>query len=314
MKKILIIGGTGYIGSAVYKYFTQPSPPKFDVDTVDLEWYGNYVNPKNIIMDYRLLTKEQLAKYDAVILLAAFSSPTVCTNSGTPATISNNVTNFATLLPKLRPGQKFIYASSITVYAGMSGELNEERPLINVAQNSYDFSKQDCDRIMLMYPEIEYYGLRLATVCGVSNNWRSDIMVNAMTQSALLNDEVKVFNPSAKKPILHIEDLCRAIDYIIYNPQDNRGFYNLASYNGVTEEIAKVVADTLNTRLTVLSSAGMVHAGLPATAYDLYVSSKKFEETFNFKFLGSTTAITWEISKNIIKVHPTKRIECIKYV
>jgi nucleoside-diphosphate-sugar epimerase len=314
MKKVLLIGGTGYIGSQVYKWLLSDTLVTYQVDTVDLEWYGNFVNPNNLIMDYRLLTKEQLAKYDAVILLAAFSSPAVCTNSGTAATISNNVTNFASILPKLRSGQKFIYASSITVYAGLDGELDENRPLIAPPTNSYDFSKQDCDRIMLLYPDVEFYGLRLATVCGISENWRSDIMVNAMTANAIKTNEIKVFNSQAHKPILHIYDLLRALQYILHSEKDHRGFYNLASYNGITEEIAQIVADVTNSKLITLSKDQMVAAGLPTTGYDLTVSTKKFEQTFDFKFRGTTSDITTMIVNNIDKVHATKRVDGIKYV
>ena len=42
MKKILIIGGCGYVGSELYNSMKN----SYEVDTVDLEWYGNHVNEK----------------------------------------------------------------------------------------------------------------------------------------------------------------------------------------------------------------------------------------------------------------------------
>ena len=48
MGRILIIGGCGYIGSQLFVYLKNKG---YKVDTVDLEWYGNYVNPKNFKTD-----------------------------------------------------------------------------------------------------------------------------------------------------------------------------------------------------------------------------------------------------------------------
>ena len=56
MEKILIIGGCGYIGSQLYQHLQTI----YDVDTVDLEWYDNYVNDKNVVKDMSLLTSHEL--------------------------------------------------------------------------------------------------------------------------------------------------------------------------------------------------------------------------------------------------------------
>jgi nucleoside-diphosphate-sugar epimerase len=330
-KKVLILGGVGYVGSALYKFLrdimgTTTTPTSgntwncvfhslYEVTTMDLEWFGNYTNPDNIAMDYRNLTTEQLAKYDVVVHLAAYSSPAICKNSGWDSVVTNNIQNFLTLLPKLHPHQKFIYASTIAVYqSGQKEMLTEDHPLLITPSNSYEFSKVECDKAMQLFPEIEYYGLRLATLSGIADNWRSDLMVNAMTDNALKTDEVKVFNPHNSKPILYIQDLCRAIKAIIDSRTDNRGFYNLTSYNDITEDIAEAVVSVTNSKLTVLDSDAMAANGLPATAYDFVISTKKFEEVFGFKFAGSTERITQEIVDKIELVHATKRIEGKKYL
>jgi nucleoside-diphosphate-sugar epimerase len=336
MKRVLIIGGTGYIGSALYKHLTEqktmsvrevphngwliqkPSSPilsKYLVDTVDLEWFGNFTNPNNFIMDYRDLTPEQLAKYDVVVLLAGHSSVPMSNNSDAQSTFKNNVDNFVQLLGKLRAGQRFIYAGSSSVYNGIPDDDVTEDYLLLAPSNVYDYTKQDIDRFAALFPDIEYYGLRFATVNGISDNLRTDIMINMMVENAVLNNEVKLFNPGIRRPILHIKDLCRAIQAIIDSKEDKRGIYNLSSFNATAGGIAEGVADVAGVDLKRVSQQDVektLNSKLP-TAYDFSISAKKFEETFDFKFSGTLKTIVEEVQEYYENVHKEKRIKAFKY-
>lgn len=331
MKKILIIGGTGYIGSALYRFLTGqmernenvPMPiyyslkMKYQVDTIDLEWFGNTVNPNNTIMDYRNLTAEQLAKYDVVILLAGHSSVPMANNSDPESTFKNNVRNFVNLMHKLRPGQKFIYAGSSSVYNGIPDDNVTEDYKLLAPSNIYDLTKQDIDLYAsVSFPHIESYGLRFATVNGSSQNLRTDIMINAMVETALIEKEVKLFNPTIRRPILHIRDLCRAFQAIIDCPDDRRGVYNLSSFNGTSGMIAEGVADTLGVNLAVYEQGKIeqvVGSKLPP-AYDFSVSAEKFCKTFNFQFEGDISKIVEELANTYERVTTGKRIRPVNYV
>ena len=206
-KKILIIGGCGYIGSALRSsmYFD------YHIDTVDLGWFGNVIAPHNIPLDYRNLTPEQLAEYDVIVLLAGHSSVPMSNNSDVQSTFKNNVVNFLELLPKLRKGQKFIYAGSSSVYNGIPDDNVTEEYKLLAPSNIYDLTKQEIDRLIMLYPDIEYYGLRFATVNGFSPNLRTDIMINMMVENVLHNGVINLTNTSIRRPILHMVDLCNAI-------------------------------------------------------------------------------------------------------
>src|SRR5581483_9292443 len=104
--KIVILGGCGYIGSRLFTYLTEKN---YSVDTVDLEWFGNYVNPKNIIANFDDLPKKFYDKYDVVILLAGHSTVGMCQNDAL-GSLENNIASFVNLTQKLQK-QKFIYAS-----------------------------------------------------------------------------------------------------------------------------------------------------------------------------------------------------------
>lgn len=325
-QKILIIGGTGYIGSALYLKLTEKdrlicpdywelSGPSYVVDTVDLEWFGNFVNPKNIKMDYRKLPAEFIQDYDVVILLAGHSSVPMANNSDPQSTFKNNVDNFVALLMKMKQGQKFIYAGSSSVYNGIPDDNVTEDYLLLNPSNTYDMTKQDLDRYISLFPHIEFYGLRFATVNGVSSNLRTDIMINAMVETAIKEREVKLFNENIRRPILYIDDLVKAIISIINEVNDKRGVYNLSSFNStagmIAEGVARVVGVNLR-RVQQVDVERVLNSKLP-TAYDFSISSKKFEETFNFKFNGTVESIASQVMNNFEKTNSGKRIKAVKY-
>jgi UDP-glucuronate 4-epimerase len=279
--KILIIGGTGYIGSQLYCDLIKD----FEVDTIDLEWFGNYVNPKNTKLNYNLIHKEKLDEYDVVILLAGHSSVPMCLNSMVPA-FQNNVVNFVDLLNKLSH-QKFIYASSSSVY-GNTGSMPAKEDWDRFRpKNYYDLTKQEID----FYAElssIEYYGLRFGTVNGPSPNLRVDIMINKMYHEAKQIGYINMFNSNISRPILGIYDLCYAIRRIIQEG-DHRGIYNLASFNGVVKDIIHSVGESVKVDII-----DMGHT----PSYNFSIDTLKFEDVYKFKFKDTIQSIVDKLSDN----------------
>ena len=68
MKKVLVVGGGGFIGT---RLVTELHKKKYDVTVVDLFWFGNYI-PKGIkiIKENAMnLQPEDVEGYDSVIFL-----------------------------------------------------------------------------------------------------------------------------------------------------------------------------------------------------------------------------------------------------
>lgn len=281
--QILIIGGCGYLGSRLFEYLKKK---KYYVDTVDLEWFGNTSNPNNIKKNYRFLSARFLKKYNTIILLAGNSSIPM-SEKKMLHTFRNNVINFLYLLDKIG-SQKFIYASSSSVYGSTrKNEVTEEYDRY-IPTNYYDLSKKEIDYYAHL-SKVNYFGLRMGTVCGYSPNLRVDVMINKMFESAMNNKEITIFNKDFYRPILGIEDFCRAINVIIRKNKPS-GIYNLASFNMTIEKIAKKVARKVGkTKITVV--------GKNLTYYNFSVNTKKFEETFNFEFKDSVDTILKSLSK-----------------
>jgi nucleoside-diphosphate-sugar epimerase len=276
-KSVLVIGGAGYIGSRLRLELAQ----HYSVDSVDCCWY-NYDETSRRI-DYAKLTTGDLDKYDVVVLLAGHSSVASCVGPIMDPWL-NNVTNFSELLKKLT-GQTLIYASSASVYGNSTpGDLHKEssrKPFIPV--NNYDITKYalDLEAVKAIDNGLDVIGLRFGTVNGWAPYIRSDVMINAMYDTARHYKEIKVTNKHINRALLGINDLCRAVQAIIERPKP--GIYNLASFNTTVENIATIVADKLDVKLT--------DKGNTINAYDFGLDCSLFERKYNFTFKETPATI-----------------------
>ncbi|MEK7179372.1 MAG: SDR family oxidoreductase [Patescibacteria group bacterium] len=298
---ILIIGGTGYIGSALLSFLKQRKK-NVVVDTIDIEWFGNPLNSDNKKEDFSSLSKEELSRYSSIVLLAGHSSVPMCQGNMLSA-FNNNVSNFVRLLSLLSPTQRLIYASSSSVYNGATN--NSEDAILNPALNWYDLTKRHIDEYALL-SEIPYYGLRLGTVSGASPNLRIDIVVNAMYHRAKTAGLIELFNPDIHRPILAMSDLVKAIEAIIDRPGAPRGMYNLASFNTTPREVAHAVSATLGVPVTEQSAS-------QTTPYNFSISTKKFGETFEFAFQGTIDSIISDLDAGYEHALKSKRDLHIHY-
>jgi nucleoside-diphosphate-sugar epimerase len=302
MNKTLIIGGCGYIGSRLFNYLKQK---QYEVVSLDLELFGN-PNIQNTKENYKDLTKEDIARFDNVILLAGHSSVKMC-ESNMIGCFRNNVQYFIELLSKISKNQKFIYASSSSVYGNVNRNIVTEECEEYVAGSFYDLSKAVIDHYVKIFDEVNYYGLRFGTVNGFSPNTRNDVMINAMVSSAIANGEIKVFNPMIRRPILYINDLCRAVETIILEGNhSNRGLYNLASFNSTADIIGRKTSEVFDdVKLSVIDREPTpeenINKKLNSKVYDFAISSDKFISTFNFKFEGTIKDIAIELKENLNK-------------
>jgi len=298
MNKILIIGGCGYAGSALFNFLKDKN---YEVTSVDLELFGN-PGISNLKENYKNLTKEYLSNFTDVILFAGHSSVKMCETNMMGA-FKNNVQYFLELTEKISINQKFIYASSSSVYGNVNRNIVTEECEEYVAGSFYDLSKAEIDHYMKISDKINYYGLRFGTINGYAPNIRNDVMINAMAFSAIKNKEIKVFNPMIRRPILYIKDLCRAVETIILNGNfQTRGIYNLASFNSTPDIIGRKTAEVFeNIKLSIFernpTPEESINKKLVSKAYDFAISSDKFISTFDFIFEGTIKDIALELKE-----------------
>jgi nucleoside-diphosphate-sugar epimerase len=276
MKNILIIGKDGYIGSALGMF-------------LEKDFHVTAIGSKSD--DYNLLSKTQLDTFDYVILLAGHSSVQMC-DGPLRGIWNNNVRNFKNLVDKLSDNQRLIYASSGSVYGNNNTDQIYTENFINYSYiNNYDLSKISLDILAenCINQGKNIIGLRFGTVNGGSPNLRIDLMINAMAHSAITNGYITIMNKHVQRPVLGLQDLCRAMKQIIVS-NFTPGIYNLASMNLNVDQISQTVKDILK--------VDIIDNGYSST-YDFAINTDKFCNSYNFKFVETVSSITESVVKSI---------------
>lgn len=308
-KKILLIGSSGYIGSFLFNYLKKTNN---EVCGIDIGWFET-PSDNETKSDFNSLDKEYIQQFNSVILLAGHSSVKMCEND-MQSCFNNNVRNFQNLLTKISNTQKFIYASSSSVY-GMVGSSKVSEDYFNFTpHNDYDVTKHIID-ILAQRSGIEYYGLRFGTVNGYSPNTRNDVMINSMVYSAIINKEIKLYIKDVMRPILGINDLGRAIETIVNNQTNMRGLYNLASFSDTAENIANGVSRITNIPVVhyVSDPNNIKNAKLETKCYNFDIDCTKFKNNFNFEFTDTINTLTTNLVNNFTNIKFSNRSTNYRY-
>ena len=243
MKKILLAGGAGYIGTELCKRLMKLD---YDITVIDNLWFGNHLDPKIKLIkkDIFQVTYKELVDFDVVIFLAGVSNDPMAEFSPSENFIQNAACPAYLSYESKRAGVKrFIYASSCSVYGYTVDELYDENSPTTCSY-PYGISKLQGENgvMQLVDNDFSVISLRQGTVCGYSDRMRFDLVVNTMFKNAMLHNEITVNNPSIWRPIFHIQDACTAYIRAIQAPDNISGIFNVASDNYTLGQIGDIVS------------------------------------------------------------------------
>jgi len=246
MKKVLISGGAGYVGSVLLRKLLDEG---YYVVSVDSLRYGGesligiFNHPhfefNNCdITSYNDVDKI-LDKHDlyAIIHLAAIVGDPACEREPELARKINGDSS-AHLLEKAIDNKipRFVFASTCSNYGKMpepGGYVDENSALSPVSL--YAELKVKFENMLLHeLPKRDNFcptSLRFATVYGLSNRMRFDLTVNEFTKELTLGKELIVFGEQFWRPYCHVSDFSNGILIVLKSPMEKVAYdvFNVGS-------------------------------------------------------------------------------------
>lgn len=214
MKKILIIGNEGYLGSKLTDYLINEG---YDVTGADVGFFKNGIihEPKIVKMlkcEARNIEESDIIGYDVIILLAGISNDPF--GNLKTELIYDPTRQYAKKIALLCKKNKvrFIFPSSCSVYGlGADYALDETGP--TTPQTPYSLNKLQIEEDLKLISDDSFspIALRLATVYGMSPRIRFDLVINMLCGMAITENQIKLnSNGLAWRPHLYIDDACEA--------------------------------------------------------------------------------------------------------
>jgi nucleoside-diphosphate-sugar epimerase len=297
--RILIAGGAGYIGSAL---IPQLFDRGYEVDVVDLFWFGNHLPPETGIIhkDIFDISPADLAGYDQVVFLAGLSNDPMAEFSPSKNFVYNAAAPaYLAYIAKKAKVKRYVYASSCSVYGYTDNDLfDENRPVSS--SYPYGISKLQGEQAVMNLCDREFsvISLRKGTVSGHSPRMRLDLIVNTMFKTAVRDHLITVNNPSIWRPILSVSDAISAYIRAIEASEGISGIFNVASGNYTVGETADLVRAGVQELMGIRVALEIRHI---SDLRNYKVSVEKAQNILSFHGNHSIRSIVVELAENLDK-------------
>lgn len=214
--KILITGHLGYIGAEMVPTMLAHG---HDVTGLDTGLFDecDFVEPPVAVpelrVDIRDITPQDLEGFDAVLHLAALSNdPLGNINPDLTYDINLDASVRLAKSAKVAGVQRFLFASSCSLYGAGGGELLDETAAFNPV-TPYGESKVRVEHALSELADASFAPVyfRNATAYGASRRLRADIVVNSLVGYAVTTGKVLLLSDgTAWRPLVHIRDIISA--------------------------------------------------------------------------------------------------------
>ena len=253
--RVLLTGHKGYIGAVAAPMLKSAGHTVVGLDTGLFEGcvFGDPpAGIPEISKDLRQIAPHDLEGFDAVVHLCALSNdPLGNLNPSLTYDINHLGSNRLAAAAKAAGVSRFVFSSSCSTYGAAGDDFLTESaalsPVTAYAESKVfverDVASMACETFSPVF-------LRNATAYGVSPYLRLDVVLNNLVAHAYTSGRIYLKSDGTPwRPIVHIEDITRAVLCALAAPQDK--IHNQVYNVGVTEEnyriseLAGIVLETV---------------------------------------------------------------------
>lgn len=264
MKKILVTGGAGFIGSN-FVYYMLNKHEDYQIICVDcLTYAGNLSTLENALKNPRFkFYKANICDRKGIYEIFETEHPDIVVNFAAESHVDRSIDNPEIFLQTNILGTQVMMDAcrkyGISRYHQVStdevyGDLPLDRPDLFFTETTpihtsspYSASKASADLLVLAYHRT--YGLNV-TISRCSNNYGPyhfpEKLIPLMIANCLNDKPLPVYGEGLNvRDWLYVEDHCKAIDLIIHNGR-NGEVYNVGGHNEMKNiDIVKLICDYL---------------------------------------------------------------------
>jgi nucleoside-diphosphate-sugar epimerase len=260
-KKIVLIGGSGYVGSVLTAHFLKLG---YYVTVLDNLIYGHgfVINPflgdshydfiKGDIGDEKLLNSASKGA-DYILLLAGLVGDPITKKYPKTSEKINNI-NIKKCIDYFddKPIEKLIFISTCSNYGLIpEGELADENYPLNPL-SLYAKAKVDNELYLLSKKgKVNYTAtiLRFATAFGLSPRMRFDLTISEFTRELFFKETLVVFDEHTWRPYCHVRDFASLITLVLEAKKENIYFEVFNAGGEKNNATKKMIIDLISSKI-----------------------------------------------------------------
>jgi nucleoside-diphosphate-sugar epimerase len=223
---VLVIGGGGYIGSALVPKLLAAG---HRVRVLDLMMYGT--QPLQEVLDHPMLeiVRADFREIDSLVkamrgveqvvhLGGIVGDPACALDEELTIDVNLAATRLIAEVAKGNGIRHFVFASSCSVYVA-NDEVLDEKSYLNPL-SLYARTKAASEKVLLETADATFTPLivRFATIYGLSGRTRFDLVVNLLAAKAVIDHQITIFGGDQWRPFLHVDDAALAVQKLLQLP------------------------------------------------------------------------------------------------
>ena len=246
MKKVLITGGAGYLGSVLtevlinkgYKVTVIDSLVYKQTSVAPFTYHPNFEFVLGDVTNESQL-KSLVEKHDVIIPLAAIVGMPAC-KAQPELTIKINYEQVRNITQWVTKDQMVLIPNTNSQYGSSTEIITEDSPFKPLSL----YAETKCDAEKAVLDSGNGIALRLATVFGMSYRMRMDLLVNDFVYKAVTDGYLVLFESHFIRNYIHVRDIANTFLFMIenYDKCNNNAFnVGLTSANCTKLELAKKI-------------------------------------------------------------------------